>query len=169
MTSSLRRHAIPRFAGDVLAPGDPGYDVARRVEDDAVDRSPALIARCAGPDDVAAALRHARAAGLPVTVRGGGHGPDGFAVADGALMLDLRGLDTIAVDPARRIARAGGGADVARARPGDAGARPGDHRRADSVGRRRRLHARLRLGLAGAQARARGGLPALRAGRHGRR
>jgi FAD/FMN-containing dehydrogenase len=109
MTSSLPRVAIPRFTGDLLAPGDRDYDAARRVESDAVDRSPALIARCACVADVAAAVRHGRAAGLPITVRGGGHGPDGFAVADGALMLDLRGLDAIAADPASRTARAAGG------------------------------------------------------------
>ena len=75
-----------------------------------MDRRPALIARCARPADVAAALRHARDAGLPITVRAGGHGPDGFAVADGALVVDLTRLGAVEVDPARRTARVQGGA-----------------------------------------------------------
>jgi FAD/FMN-containing dehydrogenase len=91
-------------------PGDAGYDAARRVESDNVDRRPALIARCARPADVAAALRHARETGLPVTVRAGGHAPDGFAVADGALVVDLTRLRAVEVDPARRTARVQGGA-----------------------------------------------------------
>ena len=128
-----------------------------------------LIARCAGADDVAAALRYGRDAGLPGPVRAGGHGPDGFAVADGA--LDARPAGT------RRDRRrsgsphrpGGGRRHLARARPRHRGPRPRRDRRADAVGRRRRLHARLRLGLAGTPARPRGGLAALRAGGHERR
>jgi FAD/FMN-containing dehydrogenase len=104
------RQALRDFAGELLLPDDAAFDEARRVENDIVDRRPALIARCAGPADVAAALRHARATGLPVTVRSGGHGPDGFAVADDALVVDLTPMRAVAVDPARRIARVQGGA-----------------------------------------------------------
>jgi FAD/FMN-containing dehydrogenase len=101
---------IRDFAGDVLMPGDAGYEEARRVFNAAVDRRPSLVARCAGAHDVAAALRHARERGLAVTVRGGGHGPDGFAVADGALTLDMRPMRAVYVDPARGTARVQGGA-----------------------------------------------------------
>jgi FAD/FMN-containing dehydrogenase len=104
------RQSLADFAGELLLPGDPAFDDARRVQNDIVDRRPALIARCAGPADVAAALRHARAAGLPVTVRAGGHGPDGFAVADDALVVDLTPMRAVGVDPTRRIARVQGGA-----------------------------------------------------------
>ena len=51
------RHAIRDFAGDVLVPGDPAFDDARRTQNDAVDRTPAAIARCSGSADVVAALR----------------------------------------------------------------------------------------------------------------
>jgi|SRR5215207_9299619 len=67
MTSVLDPPAIRDFAGELLVPGDPGYEKRRRVVNAAVGRFPALIARCAGRDDVAAALRHARERGLPVT------------------------------------------------------------------------------------------------------
>ena len=110
MTSILDPSTIRGFAGELLAPGNPAYDEARQVFNAAVDRRPALIARCTGPADVAAALRHARESGVPVTVRGGGHSPAGFAVADGALTIDLTRMDAVRVDPSRRRLRVQGGA-----------------------------------------------------------
>lgn len=101
---------IRGFGGEVLTPGVPEYDDARRLHNAAIDRRPALIARCTGPDDVAAALRHARERALSVTVRGGGHSPAGFALADGALTIDLTLMDAVDVDPTRRTARVQGGA-----------------------------------------------------------
>jgi FAD/FMN-containing dehydrogenase len=108
MTTALP--PIRDFAGEVLLPGAAGFEEARRVHNAAVDHVPALIARCAGAHDVAAALRHARQRGLPVTVRGGGHAPGGFAVGDGALVIDLTRMRAVYVDPARRRARVQGGA-----------------------------------------------------------
>ena len=58
-----------RFRGALLRPGEEGYDEARRVWNGAVDRRPALIARCAGADDVALAVRFARERDLPASVR----------------------------------------------------------------------------------------------------
>jgi FAD/FMN-containing dehydrogenase len=95
---------------DMLAPGDAGYDDARRLHNAAVDRRPALIARCADAQEVVAALRHARQRDMQVTVRGGGHAPAGFALADDALTIDLTRMGAVAVDPARRTARVQGGA-----------------------------------------------------------
>jgi FAD/FMN-containing dehydrogenase len=76
-----------RFRGALLRPGEEGYDEARRVWNGAVDRRPALIARCAGADDVAEAVRFAREQDLLVSVRGGGHAVAGHAVVDGGLMI----------------------------------------------------------------------------------
>ena len=75
-----------------------------------VDRRPALIARCTSADDVAAAIRHAREAGLEIGVRSGGHGVLGLCVPDGGLMIDLSPMGEVRVDPDRRRARVGGGA-----------------------------------------------------------
>lgn len=94
----------------ILWPGDHGYDQARRVWNGMIDRRPAAIALCRGPQDVAAALRYAQGAGLPVTVRGGGHNVAGAAVADGSIMLDLSPMRWVTVDPAASLAQAGGGA-----------------------------------------------------------
>ncbi len=65
--------------GVVLRPGDDGYEEARRVWNGMIDRRPALIMRCTGAADVIAAVKFARAHGLVVAVRGGGHNVAGTA------------------------------------------------------------------------------------------
>jgi FAD/FMN-containing dehydrogenase len=96
--------------GPLLRPGDEGYDAARAVWNGAIDRRPALIARCESAADVAQAIGFARGHGLELAVRGGGHNYAGFAVCDGGLMLDLSRMNRVAVDPAARRAVCGGGA-----------------------------------------------------------
>ena len=95
--------------GELLTPSDAGYDEARKVWNGAIDRRPALIARCRETADVVAALRLARERGLPVAVRGGGHGVSGMAVCDDGLVIDLSPMKRIAVDREARTARAQGG------------------------------------------------------------
>ena len=97
------------FRGALLRPGEEGYDEARRIWNGAIDRLPALIARCAGTDDVIEAVRFAREEELPVSVRGGGHAVAGHAVCDGGLMIDLSLMKSVRVDPRARRARAAGG------------------------------------------------------------
>ena len=113
MTVTVQRHPLQqlrgRFRGTLLRPGEEGYDEARRVWNGAIDRRPALIARCAGTDDVQAAMRFAREHDLPVAVRGGGHSVLGYGVNDGGIMIDLSQLKAVAVDPGARTARAAGG------------------------------------------------------------
>jgi FAD/FMN-containing dehydrogenase len=98
------------FSGEILADGHPAYEEARTTFNAMVDRRPAAIARCRSTEDVAIALAVAREHELPVAVRGGGHNVAGHAVCDGGLVLDLRGLGDVEVDPGARLARAGGGA-----------------------------------------------------------
>jgi len=98
-----------RFRGALLRPGEEGYEEARRVWNGAIDRHPALIARCAGADDVVEAVRFARERDLLVSVRGGGHAVAGHAVCDGGVMIDLSLMKAIRVDPSSSSARAGGG------------------------------------------------------------
>jgi FAD/FMN-containing dehydrogenase len=92
--------------GEILRPDDAGYDAARRVWNASIDRHPAVIVRCAGAADVVGALDFARASGLPVAVRGGGHNVAGNAVCDGGIVVDLSAMKGIRVDPERRIALA---------------------------------------------------------------
>jgi FAD/FMN-containing dehydrogenase len=95
--------------GRLARPGDDGYDAARKVWNGMIDRRPALIARCAGPADVIAAVRFAREHGLLVSVKGGGHNITGNAVCEGGLMIDLSPMNSVRVDPVGRTARAEAG------------------------------------------------------------
>jgi FAD/FMN-containing dehydrogenase len=97
------------IGGTVLMPSDDGYDDARQTFNGMLDKHPAVIVQCRSSDDVVAAVRAARAAGLPIAVRGGGHSVAGHCVADDALVVDLRHMRSVEVDPERRMARAQGG------------------------------------------------------------
>jgi FAD/FMN-containing dehydrogenase len=103
------RSLAETFAGELILPGDPGYDQARTVFNAMIDRRPAAIARCSSSADVAAAVRFARDNELPVAVRSGGHSVAGLSVCEGGIVIDLGGLKQIEVDPAAKTARAGGG------------------------------------------------------------
>jgi FAD/FMN-containing dehydrogenase len=86
----------------VVTPGDPGYDDARAIFNRLVDRRPARVVRCSSAADVAAAIRKAREDGLPLAVRAGGHNFGGHAQVEGGVVVDLRGLTTVEVDPGTR-------------------------------------------------------------------
>ncbi len=98
------------FIGNLVTPGHPTYDTDRAVWNGEIDRRPAVIARCQGASDVAAALRWAREQGLPVSVRGGGHGIAGHALVDDGVVVDLSGMRGTVVDPTRRTVSTQGGA-----------------------------------------------------------
>ena len=117
--AGLRQH----FRGALLQPGEEGYDQARRVWNGDINRHPALIARCAGADDVVRAVRFARERDLLVSVKGGGHAVAGHAVCEGGVMIDLSLMKAVAVEPKTRTARAAGGllwSDLDRATQGHA-------------------------------------------------
>lgn len=97
------------FQGQLVRPQDPSYDEHRKVWNGSIDRSPALIARCAGVAGVIAALRLARETDLLVAVRGGGHSFPGLSVCDGGIVIDLGPMKGIRVDPEGRTARAQAG------------------------------------------------------------
>ena len=102
--------AIPGFAGTLIGPGDEEFDEHREVWNAMVDRRPALIARCTSAADVAAAIRHARAAGLEIGVKCGGHSVLGLSVPQDGLMIDLTPMGGVRVDAGSRRAVVGGGA-----------------------------------------------------------
>jgi FAD/FMN-containing dehydrogenase len=93
-----------QFRGNVLLPGDVGYDDVRQIWNAMIDRRPALIARCTSADDIVRGVAFARANGLLISIRGGGHNIAGNAVCDGGIMLDLSLMKKVAVDVAGRKA-----------------------------------------------------------------
>jgi FAD/FMN-containing dehydrogenase len=98
--------------GDLVLPGDPGYETARRVWNGMVDKRPAAVIYCAGSDDVVAAVSFARSQNLLVAVRGGGHNVAGNSMCDGGVVIDLSRMKRIDVDPVRRVARAEAGLNL---------------------------------------------------------
>lgn len=95
--------------GELVRPGDPGYDEARAVYNAMIDRRPAAVARCRNTADVVAAVSFARAHGLEVSVRSGGHHAAGFGVWDDALAIDLSSMRGTTVDPGQHTVRVDAG------------------------------------------------------------
>ncbi|MBO3751645.1 FAD-binding oxidoreductase [Streptosporangiaceae bacterium NEAU-GS5] len=109
-TTTVLTRTLAHVDGQVLRPGQPGYDTARTVWNAIVDRRPRMIVRCASVRDVVAAVRAARELGLEIGVRCGGHSVLGLAVPDDGLMIDLTPMGGVRVDPAGRRAWVQGGA-----------------------------------------------------------
>jgi FAD/FMN-containing dehydrogenase len=115
MTTTIERGASrlsESFDGTVILPGEPDYDAARTLFNGAIDRKPAVIAQCAGPEDVRRAIAYGRESGLEIAVRGGGHGVAGRALSEGGLVIDLRRMNAVTVDPGARTATIAGGATM---------------------------------------------------------
>jgi FAD/FMN-containing dehydrogenase len=100
------RHSL---LGHVYDPGEPEYEEARTLFNSMVERRPRYVARCSHPHQVAAALAYARDRGLRVAVRAGGHSVAGLSLVDDGLVIDVRGLRELVVDPERRVVRVGAG------------------------------------------------------------
>ena len=143
MTRTTLQAAIQ---GSVLEPGDPGYDEARAVWNGMIDRRPRYVVRCAETADVVAAVRYAADLGLELGISCGGHGIVGHAVPDDGLMIDLRPMGAVTVDPLTPARQGAGRRAPRRARPRIAGARPRDHRGERLAHRGRRPHPRRGMG-----------------------
>lgn len=100
------------FSGAILEPGSPDYDGARTIFNAMIHKRPAVIAQCRGREDVAAALAYARRTGLEVAVRGGGHSVAGKSLTEGGLVIDLRHMNGVSVNPDAGIATVAGGATM---------------------------------------------------------
>ncbi len=95
--------------GDLIVPGDPGYDQARAVYNGMIDKRPAAIARCRDVADVVACVRFGRQHGVEIAIRGGGHNAAGLGVWDDALVIDFSLLRSTTVDPENHTVRVDAG------------------------------------------------------------
>jgi FAD/FMN-containing dehydrogenase len=111
--TTLDEMAVQNFTtllrGELIRPGNTGYDAARQLYNGMIDKRPALIARCVDVADVMGAVNFAREQKLPLAVRGGGHNGAGLASVDGGLVIDLSSMKGIHVDPVARTVRVEGG------------------------------------------------------------
>ena len=106
--SDLRR----QLRGTVVTADDDGYEDARRVWNGMIDKTPLAVARVADADDVVTVVGHAREHGLPLAVRGGGHGVAGYGTVDDGLVIDLGALHAVEVNAQEHVVRVGGGANL---------------------------------------------------------
>jgi FAD/FMN-containing dehydrogenase len=100
---------ISGFKGRLIGPDDADYGEAHKVYNAMIDKHPALIARCTGPDDVAKVIAFARDHDLLLAVRGGGHNGAGLGTCEGGVVIDLSELKGVEVDPEARTVRVAGG------------------------------------------------------------
>ena len=105
----LKRHV----KGQIVLPADPSYDEVRKIWNAMINRRPAVIVQCKGPDDVPHAIQCARQNGLEISVRGAGHNIAGNAVCEGGMMIDLSLMKSVRVDAAKKRAYVEPGATLA--------------------------------------------------------
>ena len=110
MDATAIRALSEALDGEVITPGDSGYDEARTLFNSMIDRRPAAIACCESVDDVVACVAAARSGETALAIRAGGHSVAGASLCDGGLVIDVRRLNDVVVDPQARTARTGAGA-----------------------------------------------------------
>jgi FAD/FMN-containing dehydrogenase len=98
------------ITGRLVTAADADYDAIRQLMYGGHDKRPAAIVRPVNASDVAAAVNYARNNGLELAVRSGGHSAAGHSSTDGGLVIDLRDLNQITIDPASRTGWAETGA-----------------------------------------------------------
>ena len=97
------------LTGEVVRPGDPGYEAARIGWNRLYPRYPAAVVFCSATEDVVNAVRWARQEGIAIRARSGRHSTDGWSSLDGGLVIDLSRMKGVAIDQATRTATVGTG------------------------------------------------------------
>jgi len=112
LEDSLFEALSQEIRGEIVFKGEEGYEKARTIWNDMIEKSPTGIVRCLGTADVVAAVNFARKHNLLISVRGGGHNVAGHALCDGGLMIDLSNMKGIHVDPRSKTALVQPGVDL---------------------------------------------------------
>jgi FAD/FMN-containing dehydrogenase len=102
-----------KVKGQIVVPSDSSYDEVREIWNAMIERRPALIVRCAESDDVPHAIAFARANGLEISIRGGGHNIAGSALCDNGVMIDFSTMRNVRVDAEKKRAYVEPGATLA--------------------------------------------------------
>ncbi|TME27096.1 MAG: FAD-dependent oxidoreductase, partial [Chloroflexi bacterium] len=113
MSTKTSGPPLPKLAGRVIGPDDPEYDKARTSFYGGFDLRPGAIVRVANTEDVSRVISFARETGTQFVVRSGGHGVAGYAVPDGGIVLDLKDMHALEIDPTTRTAWAEAGLTAA--------------------------------------------------------
>lgn len=103
----MQTGGLGSLKGEVVLPGDAGYEAARQVANGRIQRFPRAIAYCEGREDVSRCIEWARRRGVPIRLRGGGCSDEGYCVANGALVIDLSRMNSVTVEDGFVIAEAG--------------------------------------------------------------
>jgi FAD/FMN-containing dehydrogenase len=98
-----------RLGGSVLLPSDAGFEKAALIWNGMITKRPALVVQPVATRDVREAVDFARAYGLLLSIKGGGHNIAGLSIADGGLTLDMSRMRAVEVDAERRVARVDAG------------------------------------------------------------
>ncbi|MCV2879286.1 FAD-binding oxidoreductase [Sedimentimonas flavescens] len=113
LTREALKAAQSAMVGRIVMPGDPSYDTDRLLTNPVFNPAPCVIIYCESESDVGIALQIGKRGTMPFTIRSGGHCTAGFSAGYGVL-IDVKGLDHVVVDPAMKTATVGAGCDFAR-------------------------------------------------------
>src|SRR5947209_4002879 len=109
LKGSLLEEFASKISGQLIYPGDSGYDQARKVYNGMIDKFPSIIVKCMDAADVIHTVNFAGENKLPVAVKGGGHNGGGLGICDDGLVIDLSGIKFVVVNTENNTVRVGGG------------------------------------------------------------
>jgi len=109
----IERAAIQELAdslrGNVLLPGNPAYEQARKVMNPGIDKHPAFVIQPIGVTDIRRAVVFARERNLLLAVKCGGHSYAGKSTCEGGMQIDLSTFRHARVEPENRVMHVAGG------------------------------------------------------------
>ncbi|KAK7991449.1 FAD binding domain-containing protein [Apiospora saccharicola] len=101
----LRKRVI---RGQVLTPGDDGYEESLLRWSTTCIKRAAVVVKPADAQEASQAVQFATSHALPLTVRGGGHSPSGASASEGGMVVDLGLMRSVSVDTVGGLILGGG-------------------------------------------------------------